>query len=48
MYSKNGVAVADYTVHIIFCPLEHVPDIVHLLFLWIKTELYRVMNLKML
>ena len=28
IYRENGVAVADYTVHIIFCPLEHVPEAV--------------------
>ena len=28
MCRENGVAVADYTVHIIFCPLEHVTEVV--------------------
>ncbi len=29
LYSENGVAVTDYTVHIIFCPLEHVTEAEH-------------------
>ena len=28
MCRENGVAVADYTVHIIFCLLEHVIEVV--------------------
>ena len=41
MCRENGVAVADYTVHIIFCLLEHVIEVVSFcLFVFTTLPLY--------